>query len=446
VTVTAEVVLPATCLQQRQVLGSLGAASVANMHFAWRLRGPLDLTALGRALDLLVARHDALRTALRVRHDEVEQHISPRCVLRPDLVGASRLASRGRRAAERLFRSHCREPFDLAAAPLARVALARLGVADHLLAWTLHHAICDGWSLQLLRQDFRAAYDAAVTGREPTWRDVAIQLGDYAAWERDLVDEEAEAHWRARLRIRPAALLLLQRDAQATGAGHVQEQLPLRPVSPAVVRALGEVARAHRATLSVLLTAAFAALVAPYAGGPSVALGITDANRDRAELRHVVGCCLDLVPIDVVVSGEPSFASVLERTRNEVFSAYAHRLPVGRLGDADWPQAPAWFDVLVNFTPAHPTARATTPDLGDLTVQPAFGPSPRRHAARYNWSGWRALGPILSQDGRGGLTGWLLYNRRLVTAELAHRLVGRFDRILRAIAIRPDQPLRSLPG
>ena len=440
------VVLPATCLQQRQVLGSLGAASVANVHFGWRLRGPLDPVALRRTLKALVARHEALRTALRVHGSAVEQHIFPRCALRAEPLDISEPGVRPAQAVRRLLRRHAHEPFDLGAAPLARVALIRMGHADHLLVWTLHHAICDGWSVRLLLEDFRSAYPAAASGQAPELPDPPIQLGDYAVWERELVDDRARAHWRASRSTRPAGLVLAERLAHDPGAGHLQEVQALRPVSPAAVRALTAVARRHRATLATVLTAAFAALVIPHADGPSVALGVTDANRDRAELRDVVGCCIDFLPIHLDISGDPSFVGLLERTREEVRSAYAYRLPIGRLGDRDWWHAPTWFDVLMNFTPIDPVGPTVSELTAGLSVQPAFGPSPQRHAAKYNWSGWRLLGPVLEQDGGGGLTGSLLYNRRLVPSELARRLAERFDRILRAIAVRPDQPLRALLG
>jgi hypothetical protein len=438
--VAPDSVRPATCLQQRQILAGLGKRPVANVHVAWRLYGPLDGIALDRTLESLVARHEALRTALHVHGDNVEQHVRSEVALP---VEPLRHAD-DRRAIRRILRHSATEPFDVRIAPLARVALLRLSAEDHLLVWTLHHAISDAWSLRVLLDDSRRAYAAAVSGLQAEWPALPIQPGDYAAWERDHFDADAHAYWRTHVSDRPRELELPDTRTCVCAHRHIEETQALRPISPAVVGALAAAGREVSATLSMTLTAAFAALVAPCASRGSVAIGVTEANRDRGELRHVVGCCLDFIPLHLDVSADESFSAVVAQVRDQVRSGREHRLPICRIGDGDWPRSPTWFDILVNFTREDRSERGIAAPSAGLRIQHASGPSPHRYAARYNWSGWRALGPILHQDADGGVTGTLLYNRRLVSPALALELAGRFDRILRAVAARADRRLSSL--
>ena len=101
-----------------------------------------------------------------------------------DLSGSGETAI-GQRIGELLAR-----PFDLSSGPLFRSTLLRAGEADHILVAGGHHTVLDGWSLDLLLGEVAACYSAHVTGGTAMHEPIAVQYGDYAAWQRTVLDAD----------------------------------------------------------------------------------------------------------------------------------------------------------------------------------------------------------------------------------------------------------------
>jgi hypothetical protein len=156
--------LPASFAQQRLwFLDQLEPGSSAyNVPIAVRLVGDLDVPALGRALDEVVRRHEALRTTFASDGGVPRQVIAPSLAL-PLPVDGPRHPDRRGRAAGRGVAAHARggaAPFDLARGPLVRAGLTRLGAREHVVLVTMHHIVSDGWSIGVLVREVAALYDA----------------------------------------------------------------------------------------------------------------------------------------------------------------------------------------------------------------------------------------------------------------------------------------------
>ena len=91
---------------------------------ALRLNGPLDLAALQRSFDTLVARHESLRTRLQQDGQRTVQVIEAQARFELGVVEAdeSRLKS--------LVEAQIAQPFDLRQGPLLRANLLRLAEDD----------------------------------------------------------------------------------------------------------------------------------------------------------------------------------------------------------------------------------------------------------------------------------------------------------------------------
>ncbi|MBV9773708.1 MAG: amino acid adenylation domain-containing protein, partial [Gemmatimonadetes bacterium] len=205
--------LPLSFGQQRLwVVDRLEPGSAAyNMAGALRLRGALDTGALRSSLDALVRRHETLRTTFAERDGAPVQVIhapAPVPLVELDL----RDLPDAEREAEGLAGAEALLPFDLERGPLLRVVLLRLGGEDHVLCFTLHHVIADGWSLDVLTREFGALYAAFARGEEPRLPELPVQYADYAVWQRrwlagEVLDEQV-AYWTGRLAGAPPLLEL----------------------------------------------------------------------------------------------------------------------------------------------------------------------------------------------------------------------------------------------
>src|SRR5438128_5572373 len=176
-------VLPASFAQQRLwFLDQFeGGGAVYNVPVATRLRGPLDVDALERAINVLVERHESLRTAFTLVDGVPHQVIRPPrpvSITVVDLSDAPEAEGRGLEVAA----GQARRPFDLSD-ELFRVALVKLGDEDHLLSLTLHHIITDAWSMGVLNRELSLLYGGFVEGREVELPELPIQYADYAVWQ-----------------------------------------------------------------------------------------------------------------------------------------------------------------------------------------------------------------------------------------------------------------------
>jgi hypothetical protein len=163
-----------------------------------RLTGDIDQAAMSASLQGLVERHETLRTRFIEDEDGPWQIVEPNAELRLERQDVADLEELANCAA-----AEGRMPFDLQKGPLLRARLLRLGPRDHALLLTLHHIVCDGWSLGVLLREWSELYGAARGGRVPRLKPLPVQYADYAVWQREwLAAPEFERqmnYWRERL-------------------------------------------------------------------------------------------------------------------------------------------------------------------------------------------------------------------------------------------------------
>jgi hypothetical protein len=173
-----------------------------NIANALRLSGDLDAGALGRALAEIERRHEALRTRFVPGPDGAEQDFSsPRSrVLELEDLTAS---EDGWRDVRQRIDEEASAPFDLEQGPLWRVRLLRLSPSEHVMSLVFHHAVTDGWSMDVIVRELAALYDAFTEGRESPLAGLPIQYADWAAWQRGWLEggelDRQLAYWRREL-------------------------------------------------------------------------------------------------------------------------------------------------------------------------------------------------------------------------------------------------------
>ncbi len=429
VPVPRDLPLPLSFAQQRLwFLAQLEPDSVEyNTPMVLPWQGALDVDVLSEALARLVARHEVLRTRLVVGEDgEPYQAIDPPPVHVPvPVVDAS-----GEAGPEALIAADARVPFDLATGPLLRASVVRISPEEHLVVLVMHHVIGDEWSSRIIRDELAALYE----GR--TLPDLAVQYADFAVWQREwlsgaVLDRQLE-YWRDRLTGAPVLELPADRPRPAvrSSAGAVIEF----SVPASVAEGLRALSRTAGVSMFMTLLSAFTVVLSRYSGQDDVVVGTPIAGRNRAEIEGLVGFFINNLVLRTDVSGDPTFAELLSRVREQTLSAYAHQdLPFERLVDElgverDRSRTPL-FQVLFNyFTKDTPEA----PDHGE-SVSP-----PMPSVAKYDLT--LVLGEVA-----GGLTGALQYSTALFDDDRMARLAGHVRELLGAVARDADRPLTQLP-
>ncbi|MBT2301354.1 amino acid adenylation domain-containing protein [Variovorax paradoxus] len=332
--------LPASLSQRRMwVIQHFDPASTAyNVPIAIRLRGALEPALCQQALDLMVERHEGLRTAFVMGESEPMQSIAPKLAVPIEFIDLSHLPGRERNEEARALLAHrLAQPFDLSQAPLHRPTLIRLGERDHVLFWLLHHAITDNWAGALLMREALAAYGALAAGRKPEAAPPAIAYADYAAWQRRPESVEARrphlAYWLERLRDLPELDLPTDfpRPAKASFKGaRVSAELPLR-----LREAMREYGSREAVTPFVMYLSAFVLMLARQAKTEDVAIGMPIANRHRFAAEQLVGTLVNTLVMRTDLGGDPSFTQLVHRVRKNALEAFAHQeAPFDELIDA----------------------------------------------------------------------------------------------------------------
>ncbi|WTL59449.1 amino acid adenylation domain-containing protein [Nocardia sp. NBC_01499] len=309
-----------------------------NLPFALRLTGALDVAALGAALHDVVARHEVLRTVYPETADGPIQVVLPPNGVALDV--APRLLSEADVASA--VYTLASSSFDVTAEVPVRVALLQVdGQTDtYVLAVVVHHIAADGSSMGPLVRDVMIAYAARTAGEAPGWAPLRVQYADYALWQRAVLGDESDAEsiaaqqisfWRAHLADLPDLLELptdRPRPAIASMAGaRVDVQ-----IDAATHAGLVELARAHGATLFMVVHTALAVLLARLSGTADVAIGTPLAGRGERELDDLIGMFVNTVVFRTQFEAGESFVELLGRQRESDLQAFAHAdIPFERL-------------------------------------------------------------------------------------------------------------------
>ena len=432
--------LPASFAQRRLwLVDRLEPGSAAyNVPFALRLRGALDVGALRASLEALVARHETLRTTFAEEGGEPVQVINAAAPVALEVVEVEDEA-----AAERIAREEALRPFDLEAGPLLRATLLRLGAEEHVLCFTLHHIVSDGWSMQVLVREVSALYGAASHGGSVVLPELPVQYADYAVWQRGWlageVLEEQIGFWKERLAGAPQLLEVPTDRPRAPGQGPLAQGhgFALSPELSAGLRAL---ARREGATLFMALLAGWQALLSRYSGQEDLVVGTPIAGRTRRETEGLIGFFVNMLALRAELGGDPTWAELLGRVRQGALEAYDHaELPFERLVEElrlerSLTHSPL-FQAIFSLDEEATVDGGGALSLGELGLEP-FGTG--GEVSKFDLK-------LSAADREEGVSGALVYRTALFDAATAARMAGHLEVLLAAMVADPSARVGEVP-
>ena len=309
-------------------------SSAYNVNGAWRLGGALDIERLRSAWVRVVGRHDLLRSGF-VEHDGyIKIETTPVEDWPPDLSLEAGGCGADRGLTWKQIEAGFNRPFDLAVAPLWRAWCMDCGNDGFYFALSLHHAICDEWSLRVLFDDLEAYYRNPTVGtaRLPSQ---PIQYRDYAAWEQKWLDGagvlQLEEFWREQLAgSKPQAHLPFDRSRLDSGRTRARSLVFALPAS--VRSAMEMLARSEGVSVFTVGLAAFQTWLGKSTGEFDVTVGTPYSLRGRPELENVVGFLVNTLPIRAVLGHTDSFRTALRKVHQSVLNSFSHgQLPLARI-------------------------------------------------------------------------------------------------------------------
>jgi amino acid adenylation domain-containing protein len=421
-------------------LEQLEPGAAYNLPGAVRIQGPLNAAVLERALDEVVRRHESLRTVFPSVDGRPVQRVLPHTGFILPIDDLSALPPDAREGALReRVAMESRRPFDLAADPVFRPALLRLGDDDHALLLMMHHVVGDAWSNGVLFREMAALYEAFAAGRPSPLPELPIQFADFAAWQRAALDDaEAERlldRWRERLRGAPV-LLELPTDRPRPAARGIRGGVHRLRLSPRVSEGLRAVARDEGATLFHVLLALWSVLLARHTGQDDLLVGTPLAGRTRRETEGLIGFFVNTRVVRARLEDDPPFAALVRRLSETMQDTDDDpELPFERLVDALVPERELSHTPLVQSVFVLQNVPTADAAFGGLALRPLPTDT---DTAKFDLS-------LIMMDGADGISGMLEYADDLFDPSTAARIAARFAVLAEGAAAAPATRASALP-
>ena len=401
-----------------------------------KLTGEFAPDKFKQAMQLLIDRHESLRTAFVLTDGEPQQKVllhRPFSLVFEDWTEEFNAESR---ILEILQEQ--RKPFDLEKDPLLRSSLYQLSPQSYILFLEIHHIICDGWSMNLLAKECLGYYQAFRQELEPTIEPLPIQYKDYAAWQNNQLKQKDKSknldYWRQKLDNGQIPRVHLPTDflrppLKSYNGSHLSWILPTQ-----LYLQLRKFCQDSKSTLFMALVAAVKVLLYRYSGQQDISIGTEIATRNHPQLQELIGLFLNTLILRDRLDPAQGYRHCLSKIRQTVSEALAHSdYPFDRLLEdlnisREINRTPL-FDILVllqNFD--------QTPTIETLNIQSLDSLTP---TSKFDLS-------FVFSENQDNIRLDLIYNTDLFQKERMEKCLLHFDKLLTAMLANPEQPIGKI--
>lgn len=405
-----------------------------------RLQGPVDPIVLQNAIDAVVARHEALRTAIVLRDGRTEQVVRDpaacRAPLRIDDLTGQPTTGREARALE-IARTEVETGFDLSRPPVLRVRLIRIDRHDHLMTVCLHHILADDRSVSIVLREILDHYHRIRSGAATPDEPPPVQFPDYVLWRQARLDdatiERQRRFWADRLAGAPNVLALPTDRPRPRNRSFAGETFTFH-LDAELSSAVNELAATGRYTRFMILLTALQVLLSRWSGQDDICVGTPVSTRSTPQLQSVVGLMVNSLPLRVDLSGDPTLAEALDRVRRTCVESLDHAdLPLAHLAELaglnrDLGHNPLFQTMLV-VNPASGVQR-----WGDLSAQPQ---GLTRRTSRLDLT-------LMFLETTPELSGIVDYSTELFDRSTIDRFTQRFKLVLAALVAAPHRRISEV--
>ena len=429
--------LPLSYGQQRiWLMDQIEGGTSYNVSRGVWLNGSIEVAALEKSLNTIVARHESLRTVFALRDGELLQTILPELQLGLSVVDVRNVpdSEREQRALE-LAGNEAARHFDLSRGPLIRAKLFQLESKRFLLSLCFHQIIVDGWSMGVLFKELTALYQVYTTGGSAL-PELSIQYADFAQWQKRTLTSDSISkqlgYWTNQLK-GELPVLKWPSDNKVSKSARAKTELLVLPTE--TLEKIKGLNRAEETTLFMTLLAVFKALLHRYSGQEDILVGTAVSGRTRLEIEKLIGFFVNTIVLRSNVTGTETFRDFLAKIRRQSIDGYAHaEMPFEQLveqvqrnsGRTDRkPLFQAWFSFMDSMAEFK---------IGDASACPVHIPPPE---AQFDLS-------IFVIEKGHEVNCYFEYKTDLFSARTIERIMSDFNNLLSAALSRPEAKLSEL--
>ena len=331
-----------------------GQETFYNIPILLVLNGPVRLTALKQAFEMLINSHESLRTSFPQIDGIPYQKIKTTVAADIDVVQIENNPDQDSLITA-VLRSHIQTPFRLPEGPLFRISLVCLLEEKALLVFTLHHLITDGFSIQLLQEQLMRNYELLSQGKaNPSVPAVQeFQYKDYGYWLQKMMEsqegERQKNYWFDKLRGKPS--FSLARYIGRGGGAETKKEgvLYSSRYAPMLNRGIQQLAEQSGCTVYMILQALLKLLFYKITGQRDIIIGTAVSGRAKEETENITGLLINTVALYDVVRGGDTFASFLQQVKATTLEGLENQLfPFHRVIELVQPETNTLFDVMIS--------------------------------------------------------------------------------------------------
>lgn len=420
-----------------------GGSTAFNLTRSFKLDGQVDCAAMQRAIDGLLSRHTGLCTSFVFRDSELIQTI----VRAASVTAVFELKSIDSPRPDdtdciSVVRSFAAVPFDLEVAPLFRAQLLTFDDSKHIFTLSTHHIVADGWSLDILVNDFFAFY-ASFTRDEPAQLP-ALEL-DYKQHHMASLRtggqkrEHAYSYWSDQFKNVPASIdfpILSGIAEEAFRGAYHEYSLP-----EDLWVLLKTFAKSEGITPFMTILSGFAALLCQYTERGDMVIGTSLSGRGKHGAEQLVGMFVRTLPLRLEVNEENNFRTVLDQVRSRFtegikHSDFSYEELVQSLHQRGVTNAANLFNVLIEFEQFASMDRGRPAGLSDMLQVEPLDVTLQTSVFPLN---------IMLAEQFGTLKAAVRFDTRFFSPDGIDRLWRSFSDLLVVVLERPDLELNSIP-
>lgn len=311
-----------------------------NISRVLRLTGLLNINAFEKAINAIIRRHESLRTVFLLSNKEPCQSILPSFTINLSkfTIDLKNLKKNEKKSSmNNIIKEELNKPFDLALGPLIRAKVIIISKKIHIITFTMHHIIFDGWSMRILMEELSTFYNAYVSKTEPSIIELPIQYADFSTWQRKWLQGEVSnsqlKYWNQVLKGIPQKLALptdRPRSKSFTSEGSTY----IINLNKKIIKEIKQIEKEYKVTLFMILLTVFQLLLSRYSDQEDIVVGTPIANRHYPQVDKIIGFFVNTLVFRSYCKKGKSFKQLLEEVRKQTLEAYNYQdVPFEQLVD-----------------------------------------------------------------------------------------------------------------
>lgn len=323
--------IPLTYAQQRLwFIQQLNKDNISyNMFTPFSVSGKINIGVFDKVMNAVIKRYEILRTIFVVEDGIPVQKVLEELIIHTEEMDFRELTENNRKVAFRWIMEQTKVPFDLTQGPLVKCFLAHIDEGHDYLLLLMHHIIADGWSMNILYKELEKFYNGYLENDEVVLNEPEIQFSDYAIWLQNNYTrenlEESMNYWIHKIPkdLEPLELPTdFKRPVGVTYEGKLERII----VPQDTVQRLKDLRKLDKSiSLYMIIVASFRCMLYMYSGQKDIIIGSALANRNRVEIKNIIGYFTNMTGLYTKIDGEYTFLELLNKEKETCIESYEYQ-------------------------------------------------------------------------------------------------------------------------